>query len=355
MAETVDVPERSAIVAREVIPFMARHNIPVTPENYKVWFEYHFGGNEELERDIGEKKARGIPLDKELTEHLYDEYFGDKKKKEVLSLIQEEAKKMLSAVIENVLANIKNQTEFHNKLKKHSAVLHNAREVDQLTEVIERIIEDANTLEKSNLGLQKKLESTTVEAENLRKLIEKKEIELLIDPLTGLYNRRGLDKHLQELYDAYQKSGAVFSAIMLDIDFFTQFNNSYGHAIGDQALQVVSATLKEVTKGMDYAARYGGEEFTILLPMTPLPKGILVAEHVRKAVFEKKLKLRRTGESLGSLSISLGVAQISNKDTAESVVERADAALSLAKKTGRNNVKSEKDLSTQASRKPAAV
>lgn len=344
MEDITDMLEQSAAAVREVIPFMSRRKIPVTPDNYKVWFEFHFGGNESLKREIGQYIATGVPLDNELTEKLYDHYFGDRNAQNLISLVHNEAKKILTAAIENVLANINNTTEYAGKLKQHSTILHNVRDLSQVTQVVEKMITDTNAMERSNRRLQEKLEEMRSEAEKLKKLIVRKEQELLIDPLTGLYNRRALDKKLEEYYAEFKESGVAFSAIMLDVDFFKKFNDDYGHTIGDEALKIVSKTIKDVTKGADFAGRYGGEEFIILLPMTPLSQGVLVAEHIRKAVFEKKLKLRTTGTSIGTLSISLGVAQVSREDTAQLVIERADTALSLAKKMGRNNVKSEKDL-----------
>jgi diguanylate cyclase len=107
----------------------------------------------------------------------------------------------------------------------------------------------------------------------------------------------------------------------------------------------VGSILHDSVKGGDFPARYGGEEFVVLLPKTDLPDACTVAEQIRKRISEKRLKRVSTGESLGNITVSLGVSKVGFEDTTDSVVERADKALYLAKNSGRNNTKSERDLS----------
>jgi diguanylate cyclase len=131
---------------------------------------------------------------------------------------------------------------------------------------------------------------------------------------------------------------------MLDIDYFKKFNDQYGHQVGDEVLRIVGAHLKKNLKGKDFPARYGGEEFIVLLPDTKLDKAYIVSEQIRDNISKKRLKIKKTGQVLGNITASLGVSEIREEDTAISVVERADSALYLAKNSGRNNVKSEKDF-----------
>jgi diguanylate cyclase len=131
---------------------------------------------------------------------------------------------------------------------------------------------------------------------------------------------------------------------MVDIDLFKKFNDTYGHTIGDDVLQFVGSLLYDNLKGRDFPARYGGEEFIVLLPSTVLDNACIVAEEIRRRLSDKKLKHARTGESLGKVTASLGVAQIAPGDTINSLLDRADKAVYKAKNSGRNNVKSEKDL-----------
>ena len=130
---------------------------------------------------------------------------------------------------------------------------------------------------------------------------------------------------------------------MCDVDHFKAFNDKYGHVTGDQVLRLVAMSVKQNVKGQDIAARYGGEEFAVALPKTALPQAITVADHIRHAVMTKELMKRSSGERLGRVTISIGVALLRPDDTPQSLIERADECLYAAKRNGRNRVICESD------------
>ncbi len=109
-------------------------------------------------------------------------------------------------------------------------------------------------------------------------------------------------------------------------------------------LRLVGLATKQNVKGQDVACRYGGEEFAIVLPQTSLDQARTVAEHIRVAVMSKELVKRSTGENLGFITISVGVSTHKAGDSVQTLIERADSALYLAKRTGRNRVCTERDL-----------
>ena len=131
--------------------------------------------------------------------------------------------------------------------------------------------------------------------------------------------------------------------LLCDIDHFKKFNDTWGHQTGDQVLRLVASCLAENVKGRDTAARYGGEEFGVLLRGTGLEAAAKVAEQIRQTVETKKLVKKSTGDILGNITISIGVAQFAPGDTIEAVVRRADACLYGAKQNGRNLVICEND------------
>jgi diguanylate cyclase len=130
---------------------------------------------------------------------------------------------------------------------------------------------------------------------------------------------------------------------MTDIDHFKTFNDNYGHLIGDQVLRLVAMSLRQNVKGQDITARYGGEEFAVVLPNTVLRSAITLGDQIRRVVMNKELMKRSTGENLGRVTISVGVASLRAGDTPQSLIERADICLYAAKRSGRNRVISEAD------------
>jgi diguanylate cyclase len=131
--------------------------------------------------------------------------------------------------------------------------------------------------------------------------------------------------------------------MLTDIDHFKAFNDNFGHLTGDQVLRLVAMSVRHNVKGKDTAARYGGEEFAVILPNTVLRAAVTVAEHIRRAVMAKELMKRSTGEHLGRMTISIGVATVRAGDTGQSLIERADTCLYAAKRHGRNRVMCETD------------
>nr|WP_269467884.1 GGDEF domain-containing protein [Devosia ureilytica] len=166
----------------------------------------------------------------------------------------------------------------------------------------------------------------------------------MLDSLTKIANRKSFDEGLEDAIREADKSRGPLSLILLDIDHFKNFNDTYGHQTGDQVLRLVAMTLKSNIKGKDLAARYGGEEFVAVLPSTDLEGAVIVAENVRKAIQAKELLKRSTNEKLGRITASFGVATFNSSDNAMSFIERADRCLYAAKHAGRNRVVSETEL-----------
>jgi diguanylate cyclase (GGDEF)-like protein len=157
------------------------------------------------------------------------------------------------------------------------------------------------------------------------------------DPLTGLHNRRYLDETLPRELQRAERAGQPVGIIMLDIDHFKRFNDTYGHDAGDTVLRAVGAFLKEHTRGADIACRYGGEEFTLVLPGASLADTQQRAEELRAGI--QTLAVQHGEQPLAQVTISLGVAVFpAHGTTAESLIRAADQALYQAKRNGRNRI-----------------
>jgi two-component system chemotaxis response regulator CheY len=162
----------------------------------------------------------------------------------------------------------------------------------------------------------------------------------LRDPLTGLGNRRALKEDLGRLEARVKRYGHRYCLVLLDVDHFKAYNDTYGHQAGDQVLQVVAARLKDLARTGDALYRYGGEEFLCIFPEQSPAEATVAAERMRTGLEE--LAVPHTGNGIGVLTLSAGVAMLDAGDTrtADEVLKKADEALYRAKRLGRNRVES---------------
>jgi two-component system cell cycle response regulator len=159
----------------------------------------------------------------------------------------------------------------------------------------------------------------------------------LLDPLTGLGNRRAFDARLAEEVSRVTRYGGELSLGMVDLDGFKEINDRYGHTAGDVVLVRIGLLLREVMRASDIATRYGGDEFAIILPDTGKTDAWLAAEKLRGALIDLKIELDG-GPTVG-VTASVGLASHGEMNqTAEGLLEAADAALYRAKHRGRNRV-----------------
>ncbi len=158
-----------------------------------------------------------------------------------------------------------------------------------------------------------------------------------IDSLTGLYNRYYFNTKAAAFYDRATASKEPLSLIMIDLDYFKQVNDTYGHLVGDEVLKQVAQRLKKMIRGNDVLARFGGEEFVFLLPDTELDQAYIIAERIRKSIEAIPYVFKLEVNSLVNTA-SFGVAMLRVPETVEDLINRADKVLYIAKQQGRNKV-----------------
>ncbi len=159
-----------------------------------------------------------------------------------------------------------------------------------------------------------------------------------MDRLSGLANRRLFDETLAAKLRLARADHTPLCLLMCDIDHFKRFNDTWGHVVGDQVIRYVAGTLKLAVPGDALAARYGGEEFAIIFPRTALQQARAIAEQIHVATGSKRLFRRSTGDSIGNVTVSIGVAQWKAGESASELIERADGCLYFSKRNGRNQI-----------------
>jgi diguanylate cyclase len=201
---------------------------------------------------------------------------------------------------------------------------------EALAELVVDVIGD---IVRANQNLQSKLETAETRLQEQASEIEAHISRSLTDPLTGLPNRREFNERLEERMSAWNRRHETFSLLILDVDHFKKLNDDFGHLGGDQVLAAMGRVLRAAIRREDAVARYGGEEFAILLPNTALEAATRVAQNVREAI--ARVAVQHNGKQL-KVTASGGLATIQAHEQAESLIQRADAALYAAKAGGRN-------------------
>jgi len=184
--------------------------------------------------------------------------------------------------------------------------------------------------------LQNNVDQMKIKIKECRRHAGRMEKEAMMDPLTGIYNRRAYDHHIKEEFQRYRRYQQTFSMLFFDVDFFKQINDTYGHAVGDKCLEEIAKRVRKTVRESDFMARYGGEEFVVVLPGTGRDSAREVAEKIRNVVACTEFIHK---SDTVKITISVGVTTVHSQDkTPGDLFSRLDAAMYEAKKTGRNKV-----------------
>ena len=211
----------------------------------------------------------------------------------------------------------------------------------------EKRLKDMSRLKETEKTLNEmrgRLSEIKKDAEELRKKSHELELASVTDPLTGLYNIKAYNEKVKETLAHVQRYNIKASLIIFDIDNFKKINDISGHKVGDFALKKLALLLKKRLRSNDFISRVGGDEFTVILPHTDFGGAVNAGESLRTYV--DNAMFTHKGQQI-PLKISVGLSTFKAEDTGDTVFDRADKALYLAKKSGRNMVKTEEDLTLE--------
>lgn len=205
--------------------------------------------------------------------------------------------------------------------------------------VVETLVGLTHSMIERTRGVEDQLRTACEEIRQLRDSLAEAQEQANKDALTGLPNRRALDTRLAAATETARQTGRPFSIAICDIDHFKAFNDRFGHQIGDEVIKFVASGLAKDANERLFAARYGGEEFVVLFEGVDASGAGAEVDRIRQAISARDLKVNATGQTLGRLTFSAGVAQLCPDDDGSSaMLKRADIALYEAKRGGRNRV-----------------
>ncbi len=343
MAAASDEHERTMAFAEIALGQIRALRQPASPRHFEVWYTYATGYNPSLNQTINETLARNGTLTEADVEQIYETYVSANRFTDRIDRVGSQVMDEIEQVMAMIGAAAGTASSYTQNLASVSQSLGSGADDSTMRAILESLVQTTKEMQQNNQALEARLSASKQEINQLQEHLEVVRSESLTDPLTTLANRKSFDEALLRAMSDARTKREHLSLVMTDIDHFKRFNDTYGHLTGDQVLRLVAMSVKQNVKGQDIAARYGGEEFVVVLPNTVLRSAITVADHIRRAVMTKELMKRSTGEHLGRVTISLGVAALRPDDTPATLIERADTCLYAAKRAGRNKVVSEAD------------
>ncbi|GEP06712.1 GGDEF domain-containing protein [Methylobacterium oxalidis] len=329
--------DRTFALSQRANELMRDYGSSATPRAYTVWYTYVSGAQPLMNDAIKRLTAQNGCLCDSDVDALYDTYIDGRRLTIAAEKMSASVLSEIEAITEMIDLSLGSTAQYGESLRALShdlagAALNRVR----IREIVASLVATTREVAANNRTLEARMRESRSEIESLRETLEATRIESLTDPLTGLSNRKHFEEMLAKIVENAATRPVTSSLIVLDIDFFKRFNDLYGHLTGDQVLRLVAIVMREQVRLSATLSRFGGEEFGILLPDTDLDTARGIAETVRTSVMGRELVKRSTGESLGKVTVSLGIAAYRPGDTPVSLLERADLCMFAAKRGGRN-------------------
>jgi len=330
--------ERSAEIFRLVVGFMGRQQAGFYPESYRLWYEHAAGINPALSRALDERLASAAPLTDADVRQLHLQHIVPQERDAI-----ERAQARLVALMREASVAISqtgvHAAQFGETLSESSQRLRSLPALETVQAIVAEVLTETQRICAENRSLAQQLNVSAQEVVTLTHHLERAQADAINDPLTGLLNRRGFEQAIGKVFESTtQLPGA--SLLLADLDQFKQINDSHGHLVGDQVLRAFAQVLRSRIKGADIAARLGGDEFAVLMPDTILAGAMAVAEQIRSKLLQGRLRLLDREETVGSITVSIGVAHSEAASSLDQLLQSADAALYAAKNAGRNCISS---------------
>ncbi|SMB24350.1 Diguanylate cyclase (GGDEF) domain-containing protein [Sterolibacterium denitrificans] len=298
-------------------------------------------GQVETLRELISKPLNLRQLD-DVERRMKDVIFKQGMLKKQLTEAQDRLKSMLISFVDR-LANLTDETDtFHGKIEICSRKISQAGDIGQISEVLDEVMAATRVMQlnaqRSRDELQemrRRVSETEKEVERLHAELSQASDMVRIDPLTNVLNRKGMEEAMErEVSRAHRQHGSL-CIVVLDIDNFKRLNDTLGHQAGDAALVHLATVIKETLRPQDTVARYGGEEFVLLLPDTPLDESVTAVTRLQREL-TRRFFLHNNEKLL--ITFSAGVAELNGSEPATAAIQRADQAMYLAKRGGKNRV-----------------
>lgn len=341
-----DAPEKAQRIFLQLVDIFEdeEQDISPTPLNYFIWYQYLKGDHPKFRQEMDRALHDPFGYNDRLARRLYNEFFSEDDTADTEFDLA--FKRLINAIVKKL--NLwSDKIEHHSEQldKAHRQLSQNNLDPAKLKELTNTVRSTANSMQESTLALHREMMEGQDEIARLRKQLIEARSELMMDELTEVGNRKAFNNAMLEHTQNAAENPGSFSLIMTDIDHFKRFNDTFGHLVGDSVLRYFANIMKKNKQDNETICRYGGEEFAILIADCTQEEATTRAEEIRTDIKEAKLKRKDSSKELGKITASFGVATYrGSAETIEEFIKRADKALYFAKESGRDQVKTENDL-----------
>lgn len=322
--------------AQAAMASMEAHGIAPTPSNFTVWLEYHSDGNAELKRTLDVLISNGRDFSETVLAELYERFFTPSREQKALL----ETSRKVQCTLQEVQRLLGNATadavQYGQAIDEITAQI--AANPAQLAGLIARLLRETREMGRRTELLDRGIKQSSLVIEQLKESLHDLRRDAMTDGLTGIANRKQFDATLRDSVIQSMERGNELCLLMIDIDHFKSFNDTYGHQTGDEVLKLVARMLRENVPDRILPARYGGEEFAVVLPGSPLACAVEIGETIRRSFETRQLVMKSSRQQIGRITVSIGAAQFAPGEPITDFVRRADNALYRAKREGRNRL-----------------
>lgn len=330
--------DKSALIAQKVMHAIGENNLKPLPEVFSVLYAHYSGMNPDITKAIDSLPSENKTLTTSVCEELHDLFLSPRREKQLIDETAQKVHDAMEEISQLIHGAGMAHKEYNQTLQRQSDNLSSETDITKIKKMINVLVDDTRRMIEENHKLEDKLNTSSNELTQMRQDMIGLKAEAMTDALTGMPNRKAFDLELKTRASEALERGRAMSLVLVDIDHFKIFNDTFGHQVGDQVLKLVAKTMSEGLRPGDFLARYGGEEFAIVVPGAKLRDAEKLADRLRERIADKDIVNQSKNEKLGRLSISLGVSQLQPGEALDHLIDRSDRALYKAKAAGRNTV-----------------
>lgn len=331
-------------IAKKALQFVGRFRTPPTPKVYEVWYRYAEGRSPEIceQLSCAVDEANSVTTQQlEALHHQFCQPPGAELSTQISTKLGAELQELVLAI----------DRQMHAGEELGNSIDHANRDLTAANITPEKVKACVAEIIASNAAMQSQLDSmkdqlklSQGQISHLQEELVASQRSTMIDPLTGVGNRRCFDALMETAIRGRHLDSADDAVLILvDLDGFKQVNDQLGHAVGDSLLKFIAAKIQSVN-GNATVARYGGDEFGVFMRVTSASDALQYAEEIRSSLATHRFKHQASGQSLHQITASIGVAILRNDDSQKSWFDRADKLLYCAKENGRNCIRAERQL-----------